>query len=59
MEKQTREDQILSSSGATDEKQLSQMVEEAGKELKEAQDIVKSRERKAMNSVKSTRRKPH
>lgn len=47
MEKQTREDQILSSSGATDEKQLSQMVEEAGKELKEAQDIVKSREKES------------
>ncbi len=47
MEKQTREDQILSSSGATDEEQLSQMVEEAGKELKEAQDIVKSREKES------------
>lgn len=47
MEKQTREDQILSSSGATDEKQLSQMVEEAGKELKEARDIVKSREKES------------
>lgn len=47
MEKQTREDQILSSSGATDEKKLSQMVEEAGKELKEAQDIVKSREKES------------
>ena len=47
MEKQTREDQILSTAGATDEKQLSQMVEEAGKELKEAQDIVKSREKES------------
>ena len=47
MEKQTREDQILSSSGATVEEQLSQMVEEAGKELKEAQDIVKSREKES------------
>uniref|UniRef100_UPI004027A3E2 AAA family ATPase n=1 Tax=Dialister hominis TaxID=2582419 RepID=UPI004027A3E2 len=47
MEKQTREDQILSTAGAADEKQLSQMVEEAGKELKEAQDIVKSREKES------------
>ena len=38
MEKQTREDQILSTAGAADEKQLASIVEEAEKSLQEAVD---------------------
>lgn len=47
MEKQTREDQILSSSGATDEKQLSQMVEEAEKSLQEAVETTRKQEKES------------
>ena len=47
MEKQTREDQILSSSGATDEKQLASIVEEAEKSLQEAVETTRKQEKES------------
>ena len=45
MEKQTREDQILSTAGAADEKQLASIVEEAEKSLQEAVEMTRKQEK--------------
>ena len=47
MEKQTREDQILSTAGAADEKQLASIVEEAEKSLQEAVETTRKQEKES------------
>ena len=47
MEKQTREDQILSTAGAADEKQLASIVEEAEKSLQEAAETTRKQEKES------------
>ena len=47
MEKQTREDQILSTAGAADEKQLASIVEEAEKSLQEAVEMTRKQEKES------------
>ena len=47
MEKQTREDQILSTAGAADEKQLASIVEEAEKSLQEAVETTQKQEKES------------
>ena len=47
MEKQTREDQILSTAGAADEKQLASIVEEAEKSLQEAVEATRKQEKES------------
>ena len=47
MEKQTREDQILSTAGAADEKQLASIAEEAEKSLQEAVETTRKQEKES------------
>ena len=47
MEKQTREDQILSTAGAADEKQLASIVEKAEKSLQEAVETTRKQEKES------------